>query len=268
MVDNTGYPGTRQHQVLLTAIAAYYRTDVRILAVSLFGSLVRGNWDEYSDLDLDVVTADEAQVEVMEEVRQLCAALADSGQTGAIIAADGTEAADVVFSSLLQFSIRYHPLATTSPNIVDSLRVVAGRLDRETIARVGRANRRPGGPSLAGWLDRAVRDVTVADVAVRRGQVWLAVEMLHQVRRSLMQLYTLAHDGGRPLQSFQVEAADEWQARLGGTLPQFSLASVQHALENCLEILEVDLGPLTSGKIELSAVQRRVLAKVRARQSR
>ena len=57
LVESTMYPGTPEHQALLRAIAEQYADDDRVLAVSVFGSLGRGTWDQYSDLDLDVVTS-------------------------------------------------------------------------------------------------------------------------------------------------------------------------------------------------------------------
>jgi predicted nucleotidyltransferase len=97
MITDGSYPGTLQHQALLAAIVAYYKNDARSLAVSLFGSLARGNWDEYSDLDLDAVIADGVRMDVQEELKQLCGALVDTGQTDAIIVSDGADAAHVVF---------------------------------------------------------------------------------------------------------------------------------------------------------------------------
>jgi predicted nucleotidyltransferase len=268
MDTDTRYPGSPQHQALLQAIVAYYHADSRIMAVSLFGSLSRGNWDPFSDLDLDVVIGDDVQMDVLQELERLCAHLAAIGQHDAIIVADGNDAGDVVFVSLAWFSIRYHPLATTSPNIVDSLQVLTGRLDCATIAAAGRANPRSDDNSFPGLLDKCVRYIVGADVAVQRGQVWGAVELLHRIRAGLMDLYALAHGGRRPLQTFQAEADGELQARLGGALPQLDRASVQRSLARCLDILEQDLGQFTNGQAQLSAAHQKVLAHVRARQAR
>ncbi len=114
------YPGTQQHQALLHQIVADYRNDPRILALTLFGSLARGTWDEYSDLDLDVVIDDHIQIDVLREVQALCGALTVIGERAILIAPDKADAADIVLASLRELSIRYHLLATTSPNIVDS----------------------------------------------------------------------------------------------------------------------------------------------------
>src|SRR5436190_597415 len=50
-IDSAMLPGTPHHQALLERVVSHYQTDSRIIAVCLFGSLVRGNWDQYSDLD-------------------------------------------------------------------------------------------------------------------------------------------------------------------------------------------------------------------------
>jgi hypothetical protein len=104
----------------------------------VFGSLGRGNWDQFSDIDLDVVIADQVRLDPVEELTQLCLTFNPLGEHCAVIIPDDTDAGDVVFESLLQLSARYHPLATISPNIVDS-RVLTGRIDHS--AYRGRAQR-------------------------------------------------------------------------------------------------------------------------------
>src|SRR5258708_17778006 len=125
------FPGTPQHQTLLTAIIGHYANDPRIRAVILFGSLAKGLWSTLSDLDMDIVLEDGIVIDPVRELEQLCLSLTDLGGRGALIVPDGQEAGDVVLASLMEFSIRYHPLATTSPNIIDSMLLLAGRIDAE-----------------------------------------------------------------------------------------------------------------------------------------
>ncbi|NTU62585.1 MAG: nucleotidyltransferase domain-containing protein [Chloroflexi bacterium] len=238
------YPGTPQHQAIMRAVVDRYENDQRILAVAVFGSLGRGNWDEYSDIDLDVVIADEVSLNAVEELTRLC-------QTS---------------ESLLQMSVRYHPLATTHPNIVDTLHVLTGRIDHSVIAAAGTANRRPRRP-VEETLAECVRYAAVADIALQRRRLWDAVEMLHRLRHSLMELFTLTHGGQRSWQFFQANADPDLQAQLGHTLPQYSLVSVQAALERCFDILEHDLGPLTNEQLQLPAAYREVLKAVRHKQA-
>ena len=269
MLTNTdnNYPGTLQHQALLRAIVSHYQNDPRILAVVVFGSLSRGTSDQYSDIDLDVVTADDARLNTVEELERLCDALASIGENRALIVPDGDDAGDVVFESLMQLSARYHPLSATHPNIVDSMRVLMGRIDHATIAAAGSANRQPKGKSFRPLLARCVRYAAVADVALQRHDLWGAVEALHGMRGLLMELYALARGGQRPVQVFQAKADPQLQARLGRTLPRYDLVSLKESLERCIEILEHDLGRLTNGQVQLTDIHRKVLDRVRARQA-
>lgn len=82
------YPGTAEHQRSLHLIVEYYTGDPRILAIGLFGSLARGNWDEFSDLDLDIVIEDDRQVDIEAELAGLCAYLGEKGDAALLRIAD------------------------------------------------------------------------------------------------------------------------------------------------------------------------------------
>ena len=190
------YPGTPQHQAVLHAIVDDYENDPRILAVAVFGSLGRGNWDQFSDIDLDVVIVDQVSLDVIDELTRLCRSFTPLGEYCAMVIPDDADAADIVFESLLQLSVRYHPLSTTSPNIVDTLQVLAGRVDHSVIVATGAVNRQSG-ESLREVLSRCVRYAAVADIAIQRHRLWEAVEVLHRMRTLLMELYALTHGGRR-----------------------------------------------------------------------
>jgi len=52
-------PGPSRHRALLQTIIEAYEQDERVvLAIGVLGSVARGTWDEWSDLDLDIVTTD------------------------------------------------------------------------------------------------------------------------------------------------------------------------------------------------------------------
>jgi predicted nucleotidyltransferase len=260
------YPGTPQHQASLHAIVAHYENDSRILAVAVFGSLGRGNWDEYSDIDLDVVIADGVNLNAVEEITRLCQTFELLGERLAVIVPDDNDAADVVFESLLQLSVRYHPLADTHPNIVETLQVLWSRIDQSAIAAAGQAKRRPHQP-VEEILAECVRYAAVADVALQRHGLWDAIEIVHRLRTLLMVLYTLTHGGQRPWQFFQAKADFELQVQLGHTLPQHDLVSVQASFGRCLDMLEGDLGQFTNEQVQLPEAYRTVLRAVRARQA-
>jgi predicted nucleotidyltransferase len=260
------YPGTPQHQALLHAIVSYYKDDPRILAIAVFGSLGRGNWDCYSDLDLDVVIADGVQIDINAELSQLLASFASINEEAALIITD-VDDADIVLKSLVEISIRYHPLSTTSPAIVDSLQLLLGRIDRATIEAAGLANRRVDNEPLSELLDRCVRYALEVDIALQRGQVWDAIELLHLMRKLLMDLFSRTHGGQRAFHFFQAKADAGLQVRLGTTLPRYSLASAQESLLQFLDILKHDIEAMTSSQVHLTAEHADILNAVGQRQT-
>lgn len=257
-------PGTTEHQRLLRAIAAQYAHDDRVLAVVVFGSLGRGSWDQYSDLDLDVVIVDGVTLDAVEEARQLFAAL---GEPMATLVPDGDDAVDVMLVSLMMVSIRYHPLGSTSPNIVDSLVVLSGRLGHEEVVAAGLANRQERSVEPADLLAACVRSAVIVDVCLHRRQVWVGYLVLHQAREQLLRLFAVAHGMVRPYHGFEAAADASLRASLGRTVSEARLPALQRALLSLLDVLEHDLEGLSAGMAQLTEAQRQVVTELRARQA-
>jgi predicted nucleotidyltransferase len=178
LLDVTGM-GSAGHQELIARVAATYENDPRVRAVAVFGSVSTGAWHELSDVDVDVVTADDVLIDPAAEARALF------GEQAAIVIARD-DCADVVLDSLEEVSIRWHPLSATSPNITASLTVVTGRLSPQEIAAAGEANRVP--PDEHRLLDIMVREAVGAWKAVRRGRDWEAIVAVERVRHVLTTL--------------------------------------------------------------------------------
>lgn len=263
MSNPSAYPGTPQHQTLLRAIASRYEKDPRILAVVLFGSLARGNWDAYSDIDCDIVVADDVHIDPIHELRSLDDTFVSAGEKIAFIIPVNDDAGDIQLCSLMQISIRYHPLAQTSPNIVRNMMVFAGELDHASIARAGERNRDSVPSELAESVDILVRYAVVANTCIQRNQVWTTLEILHRMREILMDLFALTHGGERAYQFFDNNAPQELQAQLGATLPWSDPASLRVCLTRLLDILEENLESVADNNVCLTDAHRLVLGGVR-----
>jgi hypothetical protein len=88
----------------------------------------------------------------------------------AVIVLTGADAADILLGTREELSIRWHPLRTTSPNILATARVVAGRLSTADLAAAAaRAD-----PDETRLLDAMVRDAVGAQKALVRGRPWEA----------------------------------------------------------------------------------------------
>ena len=106
--------------------------------------------------------------------------------SGAAIVVAGADCADVVLDSLAEVSIRWHPLAATSPNICASVRVVHGQLTAAEIIAAGKANRAQ--PEEQRLLDGLVREAVGATKMLSRGHRWEAAAGVERMRRSLLAL--------------------------------------------------------------------------------
>jgi predicted nucleotidyltransferase len=262
---SSSYPGGAHHQALLDRIVSHYQGDSRILAVCLFGSLVRGNWDQYSDLDLDVVIQDDAQINMVAELESLCKAFEPLGETSLLVVPNGEDSGDVVLNSLAELSVRYHTLATTSPNIIDSLQILTGSIGLDVIQAAGSANRKPPRAISDDDVNRFLRWGLGVSTGVRRGKFWMASYLLQLMRETLIDMFAVSRGFPRAIPAFEAHADPALKARLGATLPTHSLGSLQTSLSLLLDILENDLDVLSNGQLQLSDKQREMLAKIRGR---
>jgi predicted nucleotidyltransferase len=266
MSISQSYPGTPEHQKFLQAIVSYYSNDPRILAIIVFGSIGRGNWDPYSDLDLDIIIGDDVQMNVLQELEYMFYSLFNTEEKVALIIPHSEDAADVVFPSLLEISVRYHKLMSTSPNIVESMKMLWGGIDEAAIKAAGLSNQMTEDTSPGRLLDTCVRYVLETDIALQRRRLWEAIELEHRIRGLLMELFARSRGNPRSIHGFQVEAKGSLQALVGSTLPQFDQLSIQKALLNLLDILEHKLGQFVGRPVQLTQMHLKIIKQVRERQ--
>ena len=258
------WPGGPEHQRLLRAMTAYYARQPWALAFIVFGSVARGDWDRYSDLDLDVVIANGTVIEPVAEITRLCAAI---NERPALIAPRRGDDGDVVLESLEEFSIRYHPLGATSPNIVSSMRVLWGRIPEERIRAAGLANARPPVQSADALVALCVRATLYGAKALARGRRWAALASLEEARDLLMTLAARASGGERPMQSFERNASPLLQAQLARAVATWDMESARAALLTVCDLLTDRLDAFTGSAAHLTDGERATLAAVRARLS-
>ena len=255
-------PGTSAQQALLRGIISAYQSDERILAVGVLGSLGRGTWDEWSDLDLDVVVADDAVVDAVTEARALCEVLCGSD---ALIVPTRPGEVDVLLSSLEQFSIRYHTLGTTNAHIIDDLKIIGGRLDHAAVLDAGVVHSLPArSPELI--ASEALRFALSVDTSLRRGNVWQALRGLDELRWRLQEIFAICLGQPRPAHAINAHASRALKDKLGKLLAQGDLPSIRQALANALSLIDDD--ELTTGRFTLTRAQRTVLEALLRRFSR
>ncbi|HEX6799615.1 MAG TPA: nucleotidyltransferase domain-containing protein [Ktedonobacterales bacterium] len=264
-MEREALPGTPRHRRVLAATITHIAAQPWARALVLFGSLARGNWDEYSDLDLDVVIADDTHVDPVAELERLCASFAPLGERSAVIVPKRGDEGDVVLESLLGLSVRFHPLATTSPNIVSSMRLLWGHVAVGEIAAAGRASQSSVTSAPDDLLGYALRQAVEASTKLRRGRLWMAINALNECRDALFTLYGVARAAPRPLHAFEAHADGDLERRFAATQPAYDGASIRTALLAVLELIERDLEDISCGRMVLSEQQRALIVAVRSR---
>lgn len=254
--------GTAKHQAFIQDLIDFYADEDRILAILLFGSLARGNWDSYSDIDLDIVTKDDVLFDVRMELERLCKEIKRKQNLDAIIITAHDEA-DVVLSNLLEFSIRYHRLADTKPAILDSMILLAGTLPIEQIHIAGNANRNTHQANLTGLVDQCIRYTLELYYAILRQRLWMALEFLNRIRALLMQAFAITHNGVRPLQFFEENASFKLQERLKQLSPLPEMTAIKEALGELMKLLENELDLFSDNLYQLTSDQHSILEAIK-----
>jgi len=255
------FPGTPSHQNILKAISRHYENEHRVRAVTVFGSLARGNWDRYSDLDMDIVVRDDVVLDPIEEAKNFVSVLNAAGEKLSLVIPNGVDAVDIVLESLAQISIRYHTLKSTKYVIVEHLIKIAGDLDLEAIKMAGLANlsHEENSPEIA--LDQCFRYAVEIKTAIERQRFWMGVELMHRVRNLLIEIYALTSGGARSIQHFDQTTPSELTDLLSSTIPQAD--TLPQTFENLLNLLQHEIPRFSNGKIHLQPRHWMILGKLR-----
>jgi len=241
-------PGNHRHRALLDWILNHYEDDERILAVVLIGSLARGDWDRYSDVDLDIIVADGMPLDLLAEL----AALEESARAAdpvLLAVADGPDEGKLLFESFSRMSVRFHELDTTSPNILEDMLILRSSLSPTAIRAAGEGNHSHDHTTPTEYMDHFFVYASEAADFIARGQSWLALELLGRMRRLLIDLYASCAGKCRPLHAFGSLADQRLQRRLGSTLPAFSTPSLRDSLHELLRLAREELNTLSVGQL-------------------
>jgi len=255
-------PGTPQQQEVLQTITDYYAADERVLSVLLFGSMSLGNWDPYSDLDLDVVLADDTSIDARVELKNLCAVIRQKHGYEAIIIAD-LEEGDVVLGNLVEFSIRYHVLNDTKPAILDTMHSLTGSLALDEIRAAANYAYETEPKEIEEIINEYLRYALALHHAIQRQRLWMALEMLHRLRAGLLEMYGISRGAFRPIHYFDAQASRGHHELVAALVPQANLNSAAEAFRAAIRLLEDRLDDFSGGAYRLTTNQQHILAQLK-----
>lgn len=255
--------GTQQHQEVLQAILSCYEQDLQIRSIIVFGSLSKGNWDEFSDIDLDIIVKDNYPIDAATELENLKPFFSKANQQIAIAVYHSQDEVDIVFKSLLQLSVRYHVLASIHPSVVESMHILKSSISEQEIRFAGKKNQEIRSKSLTEILDECLRHVLGVTVAVKRNNLWLAEDLLYRIRNNILRLFTEARGGQRSYYFFERNASQELQSRVRKTFSFGTSQSITTALLQIIYLLEEDFAELVNQQNLPNISQKQLLGDVK-----
>jgi predicted nucleotidyltransferase len=207
----------RDHSLVVSRFVDACSADDRIVAAFLRGSRARGEADQYSDLDLCVITRDEAFESVMAEraalVRQLGEPvfMEDFGldRIAFFILADGTEC-ELVFGregALEELHVGTFVTLVDKLGILDTAEFPLPQPDPDELREQLR--------QVLNWF---WHDLSHFMAALGRGELWWACGQLEALRRYCVNLQRIEHG---------VEAQEEAYEKLEKAVPVSELAALQ-----------------------------------------
>jgi predicted nucleotidyltransferase len=210
--------GIRDHDTVIERLVALCSADERIVAAFLGGSHARAEADEFSDLDLCLITTDEAYEEVVSGRRAIIEQLGeplfleDFGLEGIVffILADGTEA-ELFFrrASALDEIRDVGPYRT----LLDKEGVLAGA--EFPVREPDRAGQVEALSRLVHWF---WHDLSHLIAALGRGQLWWAHGQLEALRAYCVNLIRIEEN---------VEAQEEAYEKLDQAISTTRLSALQ-----------------------------------------
>ncbi len=251
--------GSNDHHRILRALADLFHNDANIEAFAVFGSLVRGDWDKYSDLDLDAVVTYALKAKIYETVVAMENALSNAGLKTLLHFEESPNQWVFIFQSLDRISIRFHVLEETSPNIIDSCIILTGKLTKEDLAQAA-ASKPKQHTDFELRQNKFIEHVIYVPIYVHRGELINALNMLDTLRNSLLTIYCTTH-GLSKIEKFERNAPESLKEALVPTFAQLEVASIKSAFASLVRLYTSSIEMISAGKVRLSNEQRVILEK-------
>jgi predicted nucleotidyltransferase len=210
--------GPRDHAAVIERFVALCSADERIVAAFLGGSHARGEADRYSDLDLCLITTDDAYEEVVSGRQAIVEQLGeplfleDFGLEGIVffILADGTEV-----ELFFRRTSEVHDIRDVGPyrTLLDKKGVLVG-----AEFPVGEPDRAEQIEALRRSVNWFWHDLSHLIAALGRGQLWWAYGQLEALRKYCVNLIRIEQN---------VEAQDEAYEKLDQAISTTRLSALQ-----------------------------------------
>jgi predicted nucleotidyltransferase len=253
-------PGNKTHQKILQLLINLFKKDKNIQAFIVFGSLVRGNWDDYSDLDLDTVVINDSRELVQNEIKQMLKILSTSGFKIFSAFEEFSNEQVIILDSLDRISIRFHTFEETKPAILDSMKVLYGNLSEFDIKKSILQEERKIDLVLLNnkFLELAI----YVPISLKRNNLMNAIFFLNKMRQTIIEIYNYTHQINREF-DFEQHIDISLKEKFYVTYPQCKKEEIEKAFIQLLDIYSSNIEKISVNKIKLTENQLMLLDNVK-----
>lgn len=252
-------PGNKIHKDILQTLFNSFKTDKNIRSFILFGSLARGNWDKYSDVDLDVIVKDVSTSLIRQTVENILTELKKNRIDIILYFEENTNEYVFIFNSLDRMSIRFHLLEDTHPFIIDSMKILYGDLTFDEIKKS--QNKKLTDEINYQLLNyKLLEHVIYTQLSIRRNQFINASFFLNKVRQILIEIYTQARN--KRLFEFEKIAEEDIKKEIISSYSYLNRESLEESLKILMSLYRNSINRISVGKILLTDKELEILDKV------
>lgn len=255
-------PGSPQQQAILRTVLNAYAQDETILTMGVFGSTVRADADEFSDIDLDVLVSAEHVARAPLQIQQLVNYLDANGFPTLLIVRDGDHEAEILLESLDRIDLTIHTPETSKTEVLRDLVLIRG--DASILPKEGTpAITAQAAEQRLQYLHGKMPILALlAANKLSRGKLWSALVVLDMMREFIMEIYGLSRGSTLPERHFIKYALPELQAAMGDTLTTYNRASIATGLKRIIDLYRTQGDKISNGRLQISNVQANVFDRV------
>lgn len=252
-------PGNKTHQKILQLLINLFQKDKNIRAFIVFGSLVRGNWDKYSDLDLDVVVEDTSEMLIKQVVDSIKAKLISKQIKILLYFEEFTNEFVFIFDSLDRMNIRFHLLKDTHPVIISSMRILYGDLTFEEL-KSSQNKKLKNEVNYQLLQYKFLEHVIYVQLSIKRNKFINASFFLSKMRQIIIELYVGVRN--KRLFDFENIADEKIKSIIVSSYQTLTKKNLHTSLEILINLYLSQIEQITLGKLKLTDNERTILNKV------
>ena len=250
-------PGNSTHQQILKTFIDLFKKDSNARAFIIFGSLVRGNWDNYSDLDLDVIVHNASREKISQEKNDLIEKLNETFKVY-LCFEESINAFVFILNTLDRISIRFHLLEDTHPSILDSMKILCGDLSPEQIKSSQNLNLKKD-VNLKILHNKFLEHSIYFSLSLKRNRPINAFFFLNALRQTIIEIYTQARQ--KRIFDFEEIADDKIKLEISKTYTSLESDVLTRAFQKLIELYKNSIDQISAGQLSLTDDEKLILDK-------